>query len=74
MKKDRDLCWLKKAAGKGLGSFCVVGSGELGQIGETIKREMPLLFEGMREVEERMPMSCFAESRRKAFQKKAIGL
>ncbi len=53
MKKDRDLCWLKKAAGKGLGSFCVVGSGELGQIGETIKREMPLLFEGMREVEEK---------------------
>ena len=73
MNKERDLCWLKKPASQGIAGFCITGSHGTKQT-ETLAREMPLLFEGIKETDENDANILFRKTEDGAFSQEGYGI
>lgn len=73
MNKERDLCWLKKPVGQGIAGFCITGSHGTKQV-ETLVREMPLLFEGIKETDQKDANILFRKTEDSAFSQEGYGI
>ncbi len=73
MNKERDLCWLKKPVSQGIASFCITGSHSTKRT-ETLIREMPLLFEGIKETDQNDADILFWKTEDASFFQEGYGI